>query len=175
MEPELSESKTPSLADVFEQHESELLHFAYGYVKRRPVAEELVQESFLRLHKQWKVVQNPRAWLYRCVRNLSLNHLRTHRRETVIPLPDEGSPADDHKPDAELLRIEAFGMVRELIADLPERDRRLIHLKYHEDQSYKDIAETLEMGIGNVGYRLHHILKRLGTALSQAGIASPSE
>src|ERR1043166_2939316 len=72
----------PTLAALFEREESPLLGFAIGLVGQRAVAEEVVQEAFLRLHQLWAQVENPRAWLFRSVRNLALNHLRDHRRET---------------------------------------------------------------------------------------------
>jgi len=69
-----------SLVELFEREESAVLGFAIGLVGRRAVAEELVQEAFLRLHQLWGQVDNPRAWLYRSLRNLALNHLRDHSR-----------------------------------------------------------------------------------------------
>ena len=85
--------KPASIVAVFETEESGLLRYAIGLVGRRTVAEEIVQETFLRLHQSWAEVENPRAWLYRSVRNLALNHLRDHRRETV--LEDDAVPVQD--------------------------------------------------------------------------------
>ena len=62
----------PSIEQLFEQEESPLLGFAYRFVRRREIAEELVQEAFLRIHRHWSEVQNPRAWIYRATRNLCL-------------------------------------------------------------------------------------------------------
>src|SRR5271163_57566 len=75
------EPAQPTLIALFESEESVLLGFAAGLVGRRSVAEELVQDAFLRLHQVWGQVENPRAWLYRSVRNMALNPLRDHRRE----------------------------------------------------------------------------------------------
>ncbi len=79
-----SEGEEATLVAVFESEEGALLAFAVGLVRRRSVAEELVQDAFLRLHEVWGQVENPRGWLYRSVRNLALNHLRDHRRETAL-------------------------------------------------------------------------------------------
>ena len=78
---EAAEAVKPSLAAVFEAEEAPLVRYAYGLVGRREVAEELVQDAFLRLHQHWETVEKPRPWLYRCVRNRALNHLRDHKRE----------------------------------------------------------------------------------------------
>src|SRR5450432_1511525 len=78
-------TRPSSLAELFESEEGPLLHYALGLVGRRSVAEELVQEAFLRLHPVWAEVENPRAWLYRSLHNLALNHRRDHRREIAPP------------------------------------------------------------------------------------------
>ena len=162
------DSETPSLAALFEEEESGLLRFAVGLAGRRSVAEELVQEAFLRLHRSWAEVENPRAWLYRTVRNLALNHLRDHPRETE--LDPEAAPGDDRPAAERLGRDEAVGTVRLLLAELPAADRRLIHLKYHEELQYQEIGRRTGLSAGNVGFRLHHLLKSLADGLRRAGI-----
>ncbi|HEY8991674.1 MAG TPA: RNA polymerase sigma factor [Luteolibacter sp.] len=159
-----------SLSRLFESEEGPLLHFALGLVGRRPVAEELVQEAFMRLHPLWAEVENPRAWLYRCVRNLALNHLRDHRRETGMEAAGELAAAGERLPADEMGRQEAVGLVRLFLAELPEEDRGLIQLKYHEDLKYHEIAGRTGLNAGTVGYKLHHLLKRLADSLKHAGI-----
>ena len=159
---------TPSLAALFEEEESGLLRYALGLTGRRSVAEELVQEAFLRLHQSWAEVENPRAWLYRTVRNLALNHLRDHPAEAEL---DPEAATDDARSAADRLgRDEAVGTVRLLLAELPADDRRLIHLKYHEELQYQEIGRCTGLSAGNVGFRLHHLLKSLADALRRAGI-----
>lgn len=167
-----SAMNTPAstLSRLFETEEGPLLQFALGLVGRRPVAEELVQESFLRLHPLWAEVENPRAWLYRCVRNLALNHLRDHRRETGLDDAGEAVAAHDALPAEEMGRREAVGLVRLFLAELPEEDRGLLELKYREDLKYHEIAGRTGLNAGTVGYKLHHLLKKLADALKHAGI-----
>ena len=157
-----------TLVAFFEQEESALLGFTIGLVARRSVAEELVQEAFMRLHQLWEQIENPRAWMYRSLRNLALNHLRDHSRETMVEEPE--SPAHEDTPDAALGRMEAIGMVRMLMAELPPEDQALLQLKYHDDLKYQDISKHTGLSVGNVGYKLHHLLKGLADALRHAGI-----
>ncbi len=160
--------ETPTLAALFEEEESGLLRYALGLAGRRPVAEELVQEAFLRLHQSWGEVENPRAWLYRTVRNLALNHLRDHPLEAELAA--DSAPGDDRPAAERLGRDEAVGTVRLLLADLPAADRQLIHLKYHEELQYREIGRRTGLSAGNVGFRLHHLLKTLADGLRRAGI-----
>jgi RNA polymerase sigma-70 factor (ECF subfamily) len=166
---------TPTLAALFEAEESALLRFALGLTGRRAVAEELVQEAFLRLHQVWGQIENPRAWLFQSVRNLALNHQRDHRRESPLPSPADGTGLEN-APDpagpapAELGRMEAVGLVRMLLAEMPAEDRRLVLLKYATELKYQEISEQTGLSVGHVGYKLHHLLKGLADALRRAGI-----
>ena len=160
----------PSLRQVFEAEESPLLRFAHGMVGRHEVAEDLVQEAFLRLHTHWDEVANPKAWLYRSVRNLALNHLRDHKRETLVDEPPEWDAAAGHGDP--IGRLEAAGAVRLLLAELRDEDRALIQLKYQEDLKYDQISRRTGLSVGNVGYKLHHLLKSLGESLRRMGIES---
>lgn len=160
--------ETLTLATLFESEESGLLRFAIGLTGRRAVAEDLVQETFLRLHQVWEQVENPRGWLYRSLRNLALNHLRDHARETE--LDEAAQPATGEIAPEMLGQMEAIGLVKMLLAEMTDADRKLIRLKYNEDLKYQEISRRTGVSVGNVGYRLHHLLKGLADTLRRAGI-----
>ena len=170
--PEPMEEK-PTLHQIFTAEESPLLRFAYGLTGQREAAEDLVQDAFLRLHKHWAEVANPRAWLFRAVRNLALNHLRDNKRSTSLETTSQtGAEWETKSPDPEaaLSRLEAIGTLRLLISELPEPDRTLVSLKYSQDLKYDQIATRTNLTVSNVGYKLHHTLKSLATSLQQLGI-----
>jgi RNA polymerase sigma factor (sigma-70 family) len=161
----------PTLLSLFESEEAPLLRYAFSLTGRRAIAEEIVQEVFLQLHANWEGVDNPRAWLFRSVRNRSYNHQRDGRREVGgDEISVAAAASEDDTPEEVLQRLEAAGFLRLLLAELEEADRRLVQLKYFEDLRYREIAERTEMSIGNVGYRLHHILKQLADKLRHLGI-----
>ncbi len=183
MDKHTSPDPGPSLATVFEAEESPLLRYAFGLVGRREVAEDLVQDAFLRLHQHWAEVRQPRAWLFRCVRNRAYNHLRDNRRETLTdPVSQEelgekrGAGERSHvaqgqeASDEVLSRMEAAGALRMLMRDLDERDQLLLRLKYFEGLKYEEISQRSGMSVGNVGYRLHHILRELADSLRRSGV-----
>jgi RNA polymerase sigma-70 factor (ECF subfamily) len=169
--PEQAPGKKPSLREVFDTEESPLLRYAHGLVGQRETAEDLVQEAFLRLHAHWDEVTHPRAWLFRCIRNLALNHLRDHRRETPL---EGGREWESQSPGAEetLGKLEAIGALQLLVAELQEDDRALISLKYRDGLKYEQISERTGLSIGNVGYKLHHALKNLADSLRRLGVES---
>ena len=160
-----------SLRQVFDAEESPLLRYAYGLVGQRETAEDLVQDAFLKLHHHWDEVTHPRAWLFRCVRNLALSHIRDHKRETPI---EDGREFQSQSPDPEqtLGRLEAIGTLQLLVAELHEDDRALISLKYHDGLKYDQISQRTGISVGNVGYKLHHALKNLADSLRRLGVES---
>ena len=163
----------PTLRQVFDAEESALLRFAHGLTGQRETAEDIVQDAFLKLHTHWHEVQQPRPWLFRCVRNLALNHLRDNKRTSSIETNPQTSkewetPKPD--PDAALGKMEAIGTLQLLISELPEPDRTLVSLKYLSGLRYEEIAVQTQLTVSNVGYKLHHTLKSLASSLRQLGI-----
>ncbi len=149
-------------------HHDELWRFAYTYVRSRDVAEELVQDVFLAVwgtRATWEVNTRVRAWLYASVRHLALNHLRHER--VVARTIGAGAWAGDHASGAGertsgIPQIEAMTMgappidqqlaleAEELdkafdqaIADLPERRRIAMTLRWKHDMSSLEIARVL--------------------------------
>ena len=160
----------PSLEALFENEECGLVRFACSFVKRRDIAEELVQEAFLRVHRHWDDVENPRAWIYRATRNLALSHIRDNAREVEMTDDTNAGTDTDRKPDEALRYSEALGTMRMLLAELPEEEQILVKLKFVEELSYAGISENTGLSVSNVGYKLHQLLKNLASSMRQAGI-----
>lgn len=169
-----------TLEALFQVLEGPLLCYALRLVKDQELAEDLVQDAFLRLHGQGATVREPRGWLYRTIHNLAMNHLRSSRR--IVPLAVEAVEADEggtHEedvvdgqplPDEALIRLEGVGLVHLGIQGLDARSRELVALKFQENLSYKEISSRTGLTIGHVGYLLHHALKTLSAELARAGL-----
>lgn len=160
-----------TLWTLFESEETPLLRYAFALTGRRAVAEEIVQDVFLQLHKNWDQVETPKAWLMRSVRNRAFSYIRDNKREVLSH--DGNTPissADEETPEEMLVRMEAAGALRQSLAELNETDRKLVKLKYFEGLKYSEISSKTGLSVGNVGYRLHHILKQLAEKLRPLGI-----
>src|SRR5215469_15455034 len=82
-------SRPETIEELFEALESPLLGYALRLVGERSLAEDIVQEAFMRLHTHFAEVREPRRWLYRTTHNLALNHRRASGK--IVPL-DSGPP-----------------------------------------------------------------------------------
>jgi len=162
-----------TIEELFTALESPLLSYALRLTQASSVAEDFVQEAFMKLQAQFKEVREPRRWLYRTVHNLALNHQRQARK--IIPLETTSSATDETPdprplPDEQIVRSEGIGLVRLTLETLDERSREVIRLKFTEDLSYKQISERTGLKTGHVGYLLHHALKSMADELARNGI-----
>ncbi len=169
--------RSESIEALFVALESALLSYALRLVGQRGLAEDTVQEAFMRLHAQFDQVREPRRWLYRTVHNLALNHRRQAGK--VVPLQrqsegetDSATDASDPEPlpDEQIVRWEGIGLVRLSLAALDERSRNVVRLKFDEDLSYKEISERTGLTVSHVGYLLHHALKTIAVELARTGL-----
>ncbi len=162
---------------LFAALESPLLSYALRLAGERSVAEDIVQEAFMRLHAQFDEVREPRRWLYRTVHNLALNHRRQAGRIVPLaPAAKERTPAVNEAadplplPDEQIARWEGIGLVRLSLETLDPRSRELIRLKFNEELSYKDISARTGLTVGHVGYLLHHAIKAVADELARNGV-----
>jgi RNA polymerase sigma factor (sigma-70 family) len=177
-QPDEAGAQSPeTIEELFDDLESPLLGYALRLIGEREVAEDLVQEAFMKLHAHFAEVREPRRWLYRTVHNLALNHRRdTARMIPLQPQHDEaGAPVADTAdpqplPDEQIARLEGIGLVRLSLAALDGRSRELIRLKFNEDLSYAQISERTGLKTGHVGYLLHHALKAIAAELAKTGV-----
>ena len=166
-----------SIEALFAALESPLLSYALRLLGDRALAEDAVQDAFMKLHAQFAQVREPRRWLYRTVHNQALNHRR--QAGNIVPLeqPTDDAPnaandtADPQPlPDEQIARWEAVGLVRLSLETLDPRSREIVRLKFEEDLSYQQIAERTGLKGGHVGYLLHHALKTIAAELAKSGI-----
>lgn len=163
-----------TIESLYAAQESALLIYALRLVRHDETAQDIVQEAFMKLHRDFESVKQPQAWLYRTVHNLSLNHLRNGRK--IVPLmtdkgPQNEPPDTQPVPDEYLERMEAIGQTRLCLEELDARSRELVRLKFEEGLSYKEISERTQVSISNVGFLLHHALKDLSASLKKAGVS----
>ena len=168
-----------TIEELFAALESPLLSYAQRLVGDLGVAEDIVQDAFMKLHAQFEEVHEPRRWLYRTVHNRALNHRRQAGKiVSLTPMNESdgqstGEAADPQPlPDEEIARWEGIGLVRLSLETLDERSRELIRLKFNEDLSYKEISARTGLTVSHVGYLLHHALKGIADELARKGVAS---
>jgi RNA polymerase sigma-70 factor (ECF subfamily) len=151
--------------------------FVYGLARHlardEGAAADAAQEVFLKLLtriRQYRGDAPFRAWLARIVVNSVRDVRRSSARLVSLEEREESSPLPaPHDQEAEVvLRLEA-ARVREAVARLAPRHRRLIVLRYTGGLSYEEIASALGLSAGTVASRLSRAHRRLARELAALG------
>ena len=153
---------------LFERHYPSLVWYLHGRLGDRDLAEDLAQETFVRLMD--KPPRAPDAWLYVVAGNLARDAQRSDRRSSrhlsIVDTDHSGGEAADPAPAADmaLCRAEESALVRDTLAMLPERDAALLLMRA-DDVSYREIAASIGVAPTSVGPLLARAQQRFIRAL----------
>lgn len=170
----LKEGDEGSFEHLVRKYYAYVLNFAYRIFEDRDLAEDIAQETFLRL---WRYRQNYppsatfRTSLYRIAKNLCLNELRRSPHELKGDVKDEGEPGecmDLAPPKHESMADDLERRIRDGLRSLPEEQRLVIILKVYQGLSYKEAAEIMGCPVGTVASRKNMALKKLRDLLKQS-------
>ncbi len=173
----ISQGDRGALAALVERHHSPLL----GFLDRmmggdRALAEDLVQETFLRLLRTIWQYQYPRPfkpWLYMIATNLARDHYKcadTQQTDTLIERQLDAEPFIDHQPaqlEDDIFADAEAQQVAGALLTLPSAQREVVILRYYQELSLAEIAEALNLPVGTVKSRLSVGLRRLRDVLER--------
>ena len=174
-------SEPGALERMIDRFESALYAYAHGILQNTFDAQEVVQDAMLRAHraltKQYDEARCRelalRPWLFRTVRNLSLNKRRSKVRGLEQPLDsfDDGRLGPFvREHGSELERQQDAQLLRDAMSGLPVEARELIVLRFMEDMSYGEIAKTVGATESSLRGKVFRSLKLLRDALEKKGV-----
>ena len=146
---DLELSAAGRLGELYRLHAADGVRLAYLLTGSRPLAEDLVQEAFVRLYGRFRDLRDPGAfewYLRRTIVNLVRSHYRRVRVERAYLQRRAGERDEPAEPPDPGIREELW---RALLA-LPERQRTAIVLRYYEDLPEASIAEAMRCPVGTV-------------------------
>jgi RNA polymerase sigma-70 factor (ECF subfamily) len=158
-----------SLGAFLARYQESLVRFVANYLRDDTAAQDIVQETFLRVARQptrLLDVTSCHNWLLSVARNLSVDHLRKkirrrkHTEAYQIQVARSGGVTAE-AADVEISRGEVRERVRVEIDALKPRLRELMLLKVGEGKSYREIAEITGLSVTNVGYLIHQAMRTL--------------
>lgn len=168
----IREGDVRAFEQLYQRYAPGLLGFILQRVPNRSEADELLQETFVRLLKD-KRFEPTRAtvgtYLYVIARNLTLNHLRDHGPHRHVPLEDsvqrDWATRSDEAPDQRLDRHEQLKALELALSALPEAQREAFLLRHRHGRSYQEIAEITQSPVGTAKSRVHLAIAALKGAL----------
>ena len=167
-----------AFAPLVERHKRGIVNFIYASVRSAEDANDLAQETFMRAYAHLRTF-NPgiakfSTWLYQIARNVARTHLGKESRrpqtqdlfedETLEQrLPDERREA---APEAMALSADDDRSVRDALLRVPEKMRTALALRYFKHMEYQEIADTMQVSLGNVKTLIHRGKAALARSLA---------
>jgi RNA polymerase sigma-70 factor (ECF subfamily) len=155
-------------AALLEKQIPGLRRYAYGLVRDRDAADDLVQDCLERALSRWYLRRadgDVRAWLFTILRNQYINAYRSRQRRGASAQLDEATPAAAADPEAALAARDALAALDRLSED----QKSLLLLIGVEDLSYEEAAAVLGVPIGTVMSRLSRARQRFRTMIESGG------
>ncbi len=153
-------------------HEPALLRYAARLLQNPQAAEDVVQDTFLKLVEQWRHGTRPgenlRPWLYRVAHNAAVDYIR---RESRLRRLHERSAADGVRPGPNGPATgDGLPLVLEQLRALNDPERQVLLLRLQEGLSYREIALATGRPEGTVGWMLNQAVKKISARLKEAGL-----
>ncbi len=146
-----------------------LFRFSLSIVKERMTAEDVVQEVMIKIwsHEDLSQIKNMEAWAMQLTRNLSIDKTRSKHRKTVDVLHVAYNADHSTSQDLHYELRDEVEQVRNLIDELPEKQKQIITLRETEEMEYHEIAETLEISMEDVKVNLFRARQKLKEQISK--------
>jgi RNA polymerase sigma-70 factor (ECF subfamily) len=164
----ICEGDADAFKNLFETYCQALIYFAWRYVKNTQVAENIVQDVFLRIwlnRTKLNPALNTKSYLYKAVKNQALQHLRKAKIENQkgnFQVLDDSTKS----PEDILEEQEISVAVQRAISELPTQSRLIFTMSKYSNLKYSEIAEIQNISIKTVETHMGRALKFLRKRLA---------
>ncbi|MEJ7576548.1 MAG: RNA polymerase sigma factor [Pyrinomonadaceae bacterium] len=159
-----------ALDELLKTVQESLYRYIFNLVRERHLAEDILQEVFMRIYRKLGWLRQPelfRAWAYRIATRETFRHLKRERRwadqvrdEEVLKMIPTPPPREEFAP-------ELVERLPQLVANISPASRAVIILYYLHEMSLDETAAVLEIPIGTVKSRLAYGLASLRERLNE--------
>jgi RNA polymerase sigma-70 factor (ECF subfamily) len=139
----------PSFAGAVDGHKAMVYSIGWHFLRDRFLAEEIAQDVFLQLHKNWAAIQSPDHllfWLRRTATHRAIDAARKRRAKAETNLEESDEPTVLERVHDSLLS----SYLSRMVGSLPEKQRAAILLRYQEDMEIDEISKVLDMNASTV-------------------------
>lgn len=177
-----SEGQNEAFDELLKRYKDKLYNYIYMIVQNREVAEDVFQDTFTRVivtikSKRYNEKGRFQGFLFRLAHNLIVDIYRQEQTAQFINPTEAGydifndkelcdQPLEDRVSYEQVLRD-----VRRLIHFLPENQQEIIRMRYYEDMSFKDIADTLQISINTALGRVRYAIINMRNMAAEHNIS----
>lgn len=163
--------------EIVRRYKDQLVNFAYRFLGDIDEAEDIVQETFLRVYRKKKAYRNVAkfsTWIYTITGNLAKTELRRRKRRKLLSLSSLGFEdkdfelRDDKKgPEESADEIIKEEIIQRAIDSLPEKFKEVIIFRDIQELSYEEISSIVKIPLGTVKSRVNRGRFKLQEKLTQ--------
>lgn len=157
-----------AFAAVYDRYAAPVHAFLSRFVRNAVAAEDLVQQTFLRVHEARAAFDSRlslRTWIFTIARRLAINFLERERRSVGSPAeePADGRPS----PEEQTITRSEIDRIQEALAELSDEDATIVLLARFEGLTSMELGQVLDCSADAAKMRLHRALRRLGERLHE--------
>jgi RNA polymerase sigma-70 factor (ECF subfamily) len=163
------------MADLYDRYGRVTYSVIYRIVRNAAAAEDLTQETFLRVWNRVQAFDEQKGalgpWILTVGRNRAIDYLRSvdgRMTRSVVELEKVESPSLFTNPESDLANIDRARLLKEAFEKLNANQRTVIELAYYEGLSQSEMAERMKQPLGTVKTWVRSALKVLRDELGEA-------
>lgn len=147
------------------RYKDQLLNFVFRFVGNRTDAEDIIQETFLRVYRNkhmYKEIAKFSTWVYTIAGNLAKTELRRRKRHKIFSVSnfvneekDFDIPDRDHSPEKKVDSSMQESIIQKAIEKLPIKFKEVIVLRDIQGFAYEEISQILNIPLGTVKSRVN--------------------
>lgn len=150
--------------ELYREHHDRVYRLALRISADDELAKDIAQEVHIRCWKNRTVlesVENPKAWILRVTRNLSIDKIRARKQTGDLDEHAYAAPASDISPARAAEVEQMMQILKTLIETLPDKQRVIFHLREIEGLQYKEIADVIDASIDEIKVNLFRARKKI--------------
>lgn len=159
---------------LIEQYGQEVYKIAYFYMKETQLAEDVFQEVFYKVIKNYHKFNHQsseKTWLIRITINTCKDMLRTSWIKRVTTFGVLQDSENEYEKPYDIEKKETNKELYELIQRLPQKYKEILLLFYYKDLTYEEISEILQIPEGTVRSRLSRAREKLKKMMNERGVS----
>lgn len=167
---------------LYRKNHCRLHAFAVQILKDQGLAEDVVQDAFIRVSKNLEKIDDPTCkksfnYMVTIVKNLSYTILEQQKRRAEGLLGDVDEQLSSHElsPQEYCITKESYARLFDAVKGLNDTYRSVVELRYYNDLSYREIADILQINEDAVAVRLHRAHRLLLKILQEQEAAADAK
>lgn len=170
---------TEALAGLYDRHGRSAYSLAYRMMGDRQAAEDLVQDSFIKIWRSAKSYRaergSVRTWILSITHNRGIDHIRStaSRRRTQDRVEMTAETTQQSEAFSETWRNSQRSQVQQALKTLPDEQLKILELAYFSGYTHAEIAEMLDLPLGTVKGRMRLGMKKIKSFFDAQGVTVP--